>query len=242
MNLDSPEDRAHTLLRGGGVRRPPARARRARRHGHRRGARLATRSRGFFDELVPARHAGAGGGRATSSTPRSWPWPRPRSARSPAAGVARAPGAGRGRPDGGRRPRRHRAGPPLPRLAQPDGHDPDRCALAVANQVLGGGMASRLFQEVREERGLAYAVYSHPSAYTDAGYLTVYCGTAPKRARETLARDRRGRGVAGGRRHHRRASSRSPPATSRGRCCSGSRTAAAAWPASGEAWCSRARP
>jgi predicted Zn-dependent peptidase len=47
-------------------------------------------------------------------------------------------------------------------------------------------MASRLFQEVREERGLAYAVYSHPSAYSDSGSLTVYCGTAPKRASETL--------------------------------------------------------
>jgi predicted Zn-dependent peptidase len=68
-----------------------------------------------------------------------------------------------------------------------DNLDDDRWALSVANQVLGGGMASRLFQEVREERGLAYSVYSHPSAYTDAGYLTVYCGTAPKRARETLA-------------------------------------------------------
>ena len=65
--------------------------------------------------------------------------------------------------------------------------DEDRWALAVANQVLGGGMASRLFQHVREERGLAYSVYSHPSAYTDSGYLTIYCGTAPKRARETLA-------------------------------------------------------
>jgi predicted Zn-dependent peptidase len=65
--------------------------------------------------------------------------------------------------------------------------DDDRWAMAVANQVLGGGMASRLFQEVREQRGLAYAVYSHPSAYTDSGFLTVYCGTAPKRARETLA-------------------------------------------------------
>jgi predicted Zn-dependent peptidase len=58
--------------------------------------------------------------------------------------------------------------------------------MSVANQVLGGGMASRLFQEVREERGLAYSVYSHPSAYEDSGYLTIYCGTAPKRAREAL--------------------------------------------------------
>ena len=58
--------------------------------------------------------------------------------------------------------------------------------MAVANQILGGGMASRLFQEVREERGLAYSVYSHPTAFEDSGYLTVYCGTAPKRAREAL--------------------------------------------------------
>jgi predicted Zn-dependent peptidase len=65
--------------------------------------------------------------------------------------------------------------------------DDDRWALSVANQVLGGGMASRLFQEVREERGLAYSVYSHPTAFEDSGYLTIYCGTAPKRARETLA-------------------------------------------------------
>jgi predicted Zn-dependent peptidase len=64
--------------------------------------------------------------------------------------------------------------------------DDDRWAMSVANQVLGGGMASRLFQEVREQRGLAYSVYSHPSAFEDSGYLTIYCGTAPKRAREAL--------------------------------------------------------
>jgi predicted Zn-dependent peptidase len=64
--------------------------------------------------------------------------------------------------------------------------DDDRWAMSVANQVLGGGMASRLFQEVREERGLAYSVYSHASGFEDSGYLTIYCGTAPKRAREAL--------------------------------------------------------
>jgi predicted Zn-dependent peptidase len=68
----------------------------------------------------------------------------------------------------------------------PSATDDDRWSLAVANQVLGGGMASRLFQEVREERGLAYAVYSHPSSFSDSGYLTIYCGTAPKRAKQTL--------------------------------------------------------
>jgi predicted Zn-dependent peptidase len=64
--------------------------------------------------------------------------------------------------------------------------DPDRWAMAVANQILGGGMASRLFQEIREERGLAYSVYSHPTSFEDSGYLTIYLGTAPKRAREAL--------------------------------------------------------
>jgi predicted Zn-dependent peptidase len=64
--------------------------------------------------------------------------------------------------------------------------DPDRYALAVLNQIVGGGMASRLFQEVREERGLAYSVYSYRAAFSDAGYFAVYAGTAPERARETL--------------------------------------------------------
>jgi predicted Zn-dependent peptidase len=68
-----------------------------------------------------------------------------------------------------------------------DHHDDDRWALAVGNQILGGGMASRLFQEVREERGLAYSVYSYPSAFQDTGCLTLCWGTAPKRARESLA-------------------------------------------------------
>jgi predicted Zn-dependent peptidase len=67
-----------------------------------------------------------------------------------------------------------------------DVSDDDRWALAVANQVLGGGMASRLFQEVREQRGLAYSVYSHHTGFQDSGYLSVYCGTGPQRAREAL--------------------------------------------------------
>ncbi len=59
--------------------------------------------------------------------------------------------------------------------------DPDRYALDVANHVLGGGMSSRLFQEVREERGLAYSVYSSASSYADTGAVVVYAGTAPGR-------------------------------------------------------------
>jgi predicted Zn-dependent peptidase len=64
--------------------------------------------------------------------------------------------------------------------------DPDRDALTVVNQALGGGMASRLFQEVREQRGLAYSVYSYRAAFDDTGYLAIYAGTAPDRMRQTL--------------------------------------------------------
>jgi predicted Zn-dependent peptidase len=64
--------------------------------------------------------------------------------------------------------------------------DPDRYALWVANQVLGGGMSSRLFQEVREERGLAYTVFSSPSTYRDAGATMIYAGTAPARLGELI--------------------------------------------------------
>ena len=64
--------------------------------------------------------------------------------------------------------------------------DPDRFALAVIDQVLGGGMSSRLFQEVREKRGLAYSVFSYRSAFEETGSLAVYCGTAPERVDEVL--------------------------------------------------------
>jgi predicted Zn-dependent peptidase len=67
-----------------------------------------------------------------------------------------------------------------------DRHHPDRYALAALNHVLGGGLSSRLFQSIREERGLAYAVYSYRAAFDDAGALAVYAGTAPGRAGEVL--------------------------------------------------------
>ncbi|WP_078413190.1 M16 family metallopeptidase [Priestia abyssalis] len=53
----------------------------------------------------------------------------------------------------------------------------DVYSLIVLNNVLGGSMSSRLFQEVREQRGLAYSVFSYHSAYRDTGMLTVYGGT-----------------------------------------------------------------
>ncbi|UFS60139.1 M16 family metallopeptidase [Subtercola endophyticus] len=60
--------------------------------------------------------------------------------------------------------------------------DDRRSALGVLNSVLGGGMSSRLFQEVREKRGLAYSVYSFASGYSDAGVFGMYAGCSPKNA------------------------------------------------------------
>ncbi|MFM8303899.1 MAG: M16 family metallopeptidase [Actinomycetota bacterium] len=64
--------------------------------------------------------------------------------------------------------------------------DPDRYAFGVLNQVLGGGMSSRLFQEVREQRGLAYSVYSYRSSYQETGAFGIYAGTAPEKVAELL--------------------------------------------------------
>ncbi|HKD98313.1 MAG TPA: pitrilysin family protein [Micromonosporaceae bacterium] len=64
--------------------------------------------------------------------------------------------------------------------------DPRRFALGVLNNCLGGGMSSRLFQEVREKRGLAYSVYSYTNQYADAGMFGVYAGCAPSRVDEVL--------------------------------------------------------
>lgn len=68
-----------------------------------------------------------------------------------------------------------------------DEGNPDRYALAVLNQILGGGMASRLFQEVREQRGLCYSVYSWTATYADSGSAGVYAATNPARLYELLS-------------------------------------------------------
>jgi predicted Zn-dependent peptidase len=61
-----------------------------------------------------------------------------------------------------------------------------RFACYILNSVLGGGMSSRLFQNIREKRGLAYAVFSGLSSFRDAGCLSVYAGTALENARQVL--------------------------------------------------------
>jgi predicted Zn-dependent peptidase len=66
-------------------------------------------------------------------------------------------------------------------------HDPRRYAVGVLSSALGGGMSSRLFQRIREERGLAYSVYSFSSGYADAGMFGVYAGCQPGKTDEVLS-------------------------------------------------------
>ncbi|HEX8100061.1 MAG TPA: pitrilysin family protein [Actinomycetota bacterium] len=73
----------------------------------------------------------------------------------------------------------------------PSRKDNDRFAFGVVNSALGGGMSSRLFQEVREKRGLAYSIYSYHSMFAETGLFTVYAGTTPSRASEVLSVIRR---------------------------------------------------
>lgn len=64
--------------------------------------------------------------------------------------------------------------------------DPRRYTLALMSTILGGGMSSRLFQEVRERRGLAYSVYSFATGYSDDGYFGLYAGCSPGRTDEVV--------------------------------------------------------
>ena len=62
----------------------------------------------------------------------------------------------------------------------------DRHALYVLNTVLGGSMSSRLFQHIREDRGLAYSVFSNLTTYSDAGMVTIYAGCANDKVAEVV--------------------------------------------------------
>ena len=65
--------------------------------------------------------------------------------------------------------------------------DPDQLPLRLFSEALGGGMSSRLFQELREERGLAYSIYSSDVHYEDTGLFTIYLATARRDAARALA-------------------------------------------------------
>ncbi|HBG92295.1 MAG: hypothetical protein A2X54_05970 [Nitrospirae bacterium GWF2_44_13] len=62
----------------------------------------------------------------------------------------------------------------------------DRYVLFILNTILGGGVSSRLFQEIREKRGLVYSVYSYISSYADTGVLAVYAGTGKKKVSQVI--------------------------------------------------------
>lgn len=62
----------------------------------------------------------------------------------------------------------------------------DRFILSVMDNILGGGMSSRLFQEVREKRGLAYSVFSYHSVHSETGSMVLYAGTTPKNAKKVV--------------------------------------------------------
>ncbi|NMA67906.1 MAG: insulinase family protein [Desulfitobacterium sp.] len=64
--------------------------------------------------------------------------------------------------------------------------DKDIFPMHIINNVLGGGLSSRLFQEVREQRGMAYTVFSYHSTYVDTGLFAIYAGTTPSNSREVV--------------------------------------------------------
>jgi predicted Zn-dependent peptidase len=68
---------------------------------------------------------------------------------------------------------------------KPMGHN-DIYPMAVFNNILGGGMSSRLFQRVREELGMAYTIYSYPATYPNCGVLNLYAGSSPENAGTVL--------------------------------------------------------
>lgn len=65
-------------------------------------------------------------------------------------------------------------------------HSEDKYALAAVDSILGGGMSSRLFQEIRESRGLAYAIGSYSASYSEAGLFAVYGGTSVDHVRTVI--------------------------------------------------------
>jgi predicted Zn-dependent peptidase len=101
----------------------------------------------------------------------------PRGRRAPAPDVAR-PGSTVAIDDDTEQVHLVVGGRSVPRL------DADREALDIANHTLGGGLSSRLFDEIRERRGLAYSVFSSAAAYADSGAWSVYAGSMPEHAAE----------------------------------------------------------
>ena len=107
--------------------------------------------------------------------------------------------------------------------------DPRRFALAILTNVFGGGMSSRLFQRVREELGLAYAIFAYKHFYQSSGQLGVYVGTQPGTADAAVEAIRGGVRPARPRRAAGRRAGATASSSSRARSCSRSRARAPAW-------------
>ena len=157
--------------------------------------------------------------RSTTTRSSSWSRRRGRRRRRPAP----PPGAAGRRPTRRRAPalRRqgHRAVPRLPRRAR---HRPRRRAplrAARARHILGGTSSSRLFQEVREQRGLAYSVYSFTGPYAGTGQIGLYLGTRPDNVGAALQVVGDRAGPAAGRAGSPPTSSTAPRRTSRAASC-----------------------
>ena len=69
----------------------------------------------------------------------------------------------------------------------PSALNEDRYVVSILSAVLGGGMSSRLFQSVREERGLVYSIFSSTNLFADCGYFTIYAGASTEQLAETIA-------------------------------------------------------
>ena len=108
----------------------------------------------------------------------AWPAPRERPLAARRTGGRRRPARRRARAGG--------AGPGGDRRAHPGAGRPRRHAYRVYNQLLGGGLSSRLFTSIRERAGLAYQVYSERAQFSDAGVLCVAVGTAPEHTERVL--------------------------------------------------------
>lgn len=65
-------------------------------------------------------------------------------------------------------------------------NDPRRYAMGILSTAFGGGMSSRLYEEIREKRGLAYSVYCYQQPYAEIGYFGLYAGTAPEKAKQAV--------------------------------------------------------
>ncbi len=138
-------------------------------------------SRGYVPEKIVVAVAGRVGGSEVSDAVASLfsgltPSPAPRLVPAPAAGKVRMKLVGR---------RTEQAHVCIGWRGVAQEH-PDKYALDMLNAVLGEGMSSRLFLELREKRALAYDVHSYSANYVDAGHVVIYAGVTPERIREVI--------------------------------------------------------